>query len=237
MVHALDAGKACGQQFVGLGLDPLGHVAVGRAAIGRVVLEAPALRRVVRRRDDDAVGKALFAATVVAKDGVGHRRGRRVLVVFGQHHLHAVGRQHFQRTGRGRCRQRVGVGADEQRAIDALLLAVQADGLGDGQHVVLVETQLEGSTSVPRGAEGHPLGRHRRVGAAGVVSGEQSGNIDQHAGRSQLACQRTERHAETSSSTDVGVGACSVLRVAMPRDGLEYLPSLPGNEAPWLSTA
>ena len=196
VVHALDASQVRRQQLVGLGLDPLGHVAVGRAAVGRVVLEAAALRWVVRRGDDDAVGQALLAATVVAEDGMGHRRGRGVLVVLAQHHLHAIGGQHFQGAGGGRGGQRVGVGTDEQRAVDAFLLAIQADGLGDRQHVVFVEAQFERSAAVARGAEGHALGRHRGVGTAGVVSGQQAGDIDQHAGRSRLACQRTERHAE-----------------------------------------
>ena len=93
MVHALDARQVSRQQLVGLALDPLGHVAVGRAAVGRVVLEATALRRVVRRGDDNTVSQALRTATVVAEDGVGNRRRRRVFVILGQHHLHAIGSQ------------------------------------------------------------------------------------------------------------------------------------------------
>src|ERR1700712_1186260 len=38
-----------GQQFVGLVLDPLGDIGVSRAAVGWVVFEAAAFRRVVRR--------------------------------------------------------------------------------------------------------------------------------------------------------------------------------------------
>ena len=45
------------QQLVGPVLDPLRDVGVGRAAVGRVVLEAAVLGRIVRRRDDDAVGE------------------------------------------------------------------------------------------------------------------------------------------------------------------------------------
>ncbi len=56
--NALDPGQLVGQQLVGLGFDPLGDVGIGRAAVGRVVLVAAALRRVVGRRDDDAVGQA-----------------------------------------------------------------------------------------------------------------------------------------------------------------------------------
>ena len=48
----------------------LRHVGVGRAAVGRVVLEAAVLRRIVRGRDDDAVGEVLAC-------GRGCRRGWR----------------------------------------------------------------------------------------------------------------------------------------------------------------
>ena len=44
------------QQFVRAILYPAGHVGIGRAAVGRVVLEASILRRIVRWRNHDAVG-------------------------------------------------------------------------------------------------------------------------------------------------------------------------------------
>jgi len=53
--HALQAGIAAPQQLVGPVLDPLGHVGVGGAAVGRVVLEAAILGGIVRGRNDDAV--------------------------------------------------------------------------------------------------------------------------------------------------------------------------------------
>ena len=60
---------------VRLVLDPARDVGVGRAAVGRVVLEAAVLGRVVRRRDDDAVGEAAPArprlATRIACDTAG----------------------------------------------------------------------------------------------------------------------------------------------------------------------
>src|SRR3546814_4108476 len=68
-------------------------------------------------------------------------------------HLHAVGGQHFQRAVAGRLRQRVRVDAQEQRAVDALLLAVLADGLGDGQDVLLVEAAVERTAAMAGSAE------------------------------------------------------------------------------------
>ena len=79
--HLPDAIEAGLQEPVRLVLDPAGDVRVGRAAVGRVVLEAAVLGRVVRRRHDDAVGQAIVAAAVVDEDRVRDDRGRRVAVV------------------------------------------------------------------------------------------------------------------------------------------------------------
>ena len=46
-------------------LDPIGYIRVGGAALRRIVFEAAVGRRVVRRRDDDAVGKSLFSISIV----------------------------------------------------------------------------------------------------------------------------------------------------------------------------
>ena len=59
--HALEAG---GDELVRAAGDDLGGVRVGRPAVGRVVLEPAVRGRVVRRRDDDAVGQALGGAAV-----------------------------------------------------------------------------------------------------------------------------------------------------------------------------
>src|SRR4030095_10474276 len=71
--HAVQPGP---QQPVGLVLDPAGDVGVGRAAVGRVVLEAAVLGRVVGGGDDDAVGQVVAPVPVPGEDGVGEGRGR-----------------------------------------------------------------------------------------------------------------------------------------------------------------
>ncbi|MND84221.1 hypothetical protein D3C80_761080 [compost metagenome] len=196
VADALDAGELVGQQFVGLGFDPLGDVGIGRTTVGGVVLVATALWRVVRRRDDDAVRQAAGATTVVAENRMGNGRCRGVLVASGNHHGHAVGRQHFKGAGTGRRGQRVGVDTDKQRAIDALSFAVQADRLADRQNVPFIETQVERAATVPRRAEGNALGGNRGIRLAGVIGRYQSRDVDQQLCRCRFTRKRTECHAK-----------------------------------------
>ena len=53
------------QQPVGAILDPIGNIGISRATLRRIIFKATVRRRIVRRRDDDAVGQARFFATVV----------------------------------------------------------------------------------------------------------------------------------------------------------------------------
>ena len=108
---------------VGTILDPLRHVGIGRTAIGRVVLEAAVLGRVVRGRDDDAVGEMLRAAAVVNEDRARDDRRRRHAVVALDDRLDVVGRQHLERGALGRPGQRVGVLAQVERTVGALACA------------------------------------------------------------------------------------------------------------------
>ncbi|MNP49383.1 hypothetical protein D3C76_1435650 [compost metagenome] len=90
----------------------------------------------------------------------------------------------------------MGVGADEQRAVDTLGLTVQADRLTDRQHVVFVEAQVQGAATVPGGAERNALGCDAGIGLAGVIGGQQLRDIHQHGGWGRFARQRTELHAK-----------------------------------------
>ena len=50
-------------------------VAFGRAAIGRIVFESAVMGRIVRRGDDDAVGKPGLASAVVGQNRMGDQQG------------------------------------------------------------------------------------------------------------------------------------------------------------------
>ena len=68
--HSVDPTGSQPQQLVGSGLDPLRHIRVRGAAVGRVVFEAAVIGRIVRGRDDDTVGETGFAAAVIGQDGM-----------------------------------------------------------------------------------------------------------------------------------------------------------------------
>jgi hypothetical protein len=126
-----------------VGLDPPGDVFIRRTAVGRVVLEAATIRRIVRGGNDDAVRQPAFAATVVREYGVRNHGCGCVFIPVRKHDFHTVGRQHLKRAGQRRLRKRMRVDAQEQRAIDTLLLAVGTNGLTDGQHMPFVKAGFE----------------------------------------------------------------------------------------------
>ena len=192
--HALDAVQPRLEQRVGRVLDPAGHVGVGRAAVRRVVLEAAVAGRVVRGGDDDPVGRAAAAAAVVGEDRVRDHRRRGRAVVGVEHDVDAVRAEHLDDRARGRLGQRVGVAAEEQRAVDPLGLAVAADRLGDREHVRLVERARGRRAAVAGGAEAHALGGLGGVGALVVVRRDQRIDVDQGGGVRQLAGVRVDAH-------------------------------------------
>ena len=149
-----------------------GGVGVGRAAVRRVVLEAAVARRVVRRGDHDAVGQAGagLPAAVGADDRVRDRRGRGVAVAGVDQHGHVVGGQHLERGRPGRLGQRVGVAADEQRPVVALLACGSRRSPGWSPAMcVSLNAVFRLRAAVPAGAERDLLVDVVRVGHAGVV--------------------------------------------------------------------
>ena len=153
------------------------------------------------RRDDDAVGEALalealgaVGRTVVGQDGLGDHRGGHEVVTGIDAYVHAVGDEHLDGGLLGRAGQRVGVGAEVQRAGDAGLLAVFGDGLRDGHDVGLVERGLQGRTTVSGSAEGDALLRNVRVGDDVIVLSNDLVDIDQicwGGGHSRIFCNHT----------------------------------------------
>ena len=185
----LHLGIAVAKQRVGARLDPLGDIGIGRPAVGRIVLEAAVLRRIVRGRNDDAVGEAIAAPAIVDEDGVRNDRRRREAVVALDHGRHVVGRQHLERGTLRRPRERVRVLAHVERTGDGLRLPVLADRLGDRQDVRLIERAAQGCSAVPAGPEADLLGGIVRIRPALEIVPFQPREINQHRLWGRLAGQ------------------------------------------------
>ncbi len=149
--QALDSLHAGAQQLVRRVLDLARDVGVGRAAVGRVVLEPAVLGRVVRRRDYDAVGARATAGVVghvVGQDRVRDRRRRREPALGVDLDVHAAGHEHLHRGPERRLGQRVRVAPEEQGPVDPLGGAVPDDRLADREDVILGERPVERRPSV-----------------------------------------------------------------------------------------
>ena len=130
------------QQFVGAILNRVRDVRVGRTAICQVVFEAAVSRRIVRRSDDNAIGKALRATLVVRKDGARNDRRRREAVVALDESLHAVRSEHLERNAFSGTGEGVGVFAHEEGTRYPLIVSIFADRLRDGEDVRLGECRV-----------------------------------------------------------------------------------------------
>ena len=170
------------EQLVGARLDRAGGLAAGRSSVRRVVLDAPVFGRVVGGGDHQAVGEAAAPAAVVGQDRVGDGGGGRVAVVGVDPDRDVVGDQHLEGGLERRLGQRMGVPAQEERAVDALGRANLADGPDHGGDVGLVEAVRERGAPVTRCAECNTLRRLRRVRPTGVVGGDQARDVDEVVG-------------------------------------------------------
>ena len=160
-------------------LAVVGDVPPARAAVGLVVLESTAPRWVVRRGDDNPVGKAVGPALVMRENCARQRGGRGVAASAVGQHAHAVGGEYFQRSDEGRLGQGMSVAGEVERAGDARPGAVFTDRLSGSGNVIFVEGQPERRPPVARSAEGNQLPGFGGVRVLHVVGGDERGHIDQ----------------------------------------------------------
>ena len=88
----------------------------------------------------------------------------------------------------------MGINTDEQWPVDALLLAVETDSLGDRQNMRLVEGVVQRRAAVSGGSKSHPVRRHGRIGAIDIVGGNQAGDVGQHLGLGWFTGIRGDAH-------------------------------------------
>ena len=196
--HSLHALKAALQECVRLGFDPARDPGLRRAAVRRVVLEPTVLGRIVRWRDHDTVGQPRRAPAIVGEDGVRDRRRRRVVVALRQHHVDAVGGQHFERARPPGADSACVSMPRKSGPSMPLPCAVMTDRLRDGEHVPLVERFQERRTPGALRCRTRPAAREWRDRA--------------------LRCNTHERVSETSTRIASGAGLPARGLIFMTRD-------------------
>ena len=102
----------------------------------------------------------------------------------------AVRGEHLEGGALRRSRERVGVLAHVERAVDALAAPVFADRLGDREDVRFVERAAQRRAAVSAGAEAHDLLGILDVGHALEVFALEPGGIDQQFLRRRLSGER-----------------------------------------------
>src|SRR6266446_1195161 len=163
------------------------YISVGRPAVGRVVLEAAVLRRVVRWCDDDAIGQSLLAAAVMDNNGARNnwRRGYPILAL--DNSLGEVGREHLKSGSLRRAGESVSILAQIEWAISALHAAEIADRLGDCQDMSFCERATQRRASMAARAEGNPLVAVGEVWLTFIVLPFEPRQVNQHLGGSRFA--------------------------------------------------
>src|SRR5262249_25167511 len=131
------------QQLVSAALNPLCYVGVSGTTIGRIVLETAVRRRVVRRRDDDAVGEILFTIPVINENCSRDNRRRSEAVISLDDSFNTICREHFQSGALGWPGHGVRILAHKEGAVVSLAAPVITNGLSDGQNMGFGERSLK----------------------------------------------------------------------------------------------
>src|SRR5206468_4302360 len=88
--------------------------------------------------------------------------------------------------------QRVRIEADEQRPVDSVLFAVEADRLRDREDVVLAEGVPERGAAMSGGPENDSLRGHGRIRSSLVVGIDKDGDVDEDRRGGGFSCERAD---------------------------------------------
>src|SRR6266481_8745227 len=182
------------QQRVCAFLNPIRHFAIGRSAVGWVVLEPAVLGRVMRRGDDDTVSQAVGATAVMRQDNPRNRRSWRYAVAALNNRLDAVRCEDLERSALGWAGNRMRIAAHVERPADAVSAPVVANRLRKRQDVRFVERPRERRAPVSARTEADLLRGLSWVRLADVIFPYELLRIDQYLFRCRLAGERGKCH-------------------------------------------
>ena len=162
---------------------------IRRPAVGGLYLNPPSSRRIVRRRDHDAVGQARLAPAVVSQNRVRNRRRGRVFVAFGRSSSRRRSPPALPARSQSAGSDSACVSMPRNSGPSMLFpLPVKTNRLADGQDVPFVEGFVKGRPAMSRGAERNPLLRNRWVWDFVGIRCDQPGYVHQHRCFSRLSC-------------------------------------------------
>ena len=95
-----------------------------------IVFVPTVFRRIVRRRNDDAVRQAIVPPLIVSQDRTRDDRSGRITGALVDHDIDAIGREHLDGACQRRLGERVCVNADKERARNTGFGTVVTDCLG-----------------------------------------------------------------------------------------------------------
>ena len=176
---ALDAVQSIAQKIVGAVLNDFRNRSIRRAAGWRIIFETTVTRRIMRGRNHDTVGQSIFFAAIIGQNRMRNHGRRRIAETGLQHHLNVICGKDFDGRNDGRFGQRVGIHADEQRPGDVLSAAIVANRLRYRENMVFVKAAVQRRAAMPGRAERDLLVRIGDIRLAGVIGGDQTGNIFQ----------------------------------------------------------
>ena len=168
--HSLDVLQAAAQQIISTLRNPVRGIRVGRATIGRIIFKPTIPRRIMRRRNHNAVGTLRIGAShptrqarIIGQNRMRHRRRRGIAAPVVDKHLHVISQQHLHGGNLRRLAQRMRIPPNKNRATNTLRITVIHNGLRGCQNMVLVKRIIQRRPPVPRCTKHHLL-----VGIIGI---------------------------------------------------------------------
>ncbi len=140
----------------------------------------------MRGRHDDPVRQSRITTRIVRQDGTRDDWRGRVSSALLDLQLDPVGGEDLEGGGEGRFRQRVGVDADQERAVDAVGRTNLGDRLAHCGDVVVIEGPVRGRAAVARRAERHALAGLPGIRLDGEVGGYETRYVYEKLGRCRL---------------------------------------------------
>ena len=122
-----------------------------------VILNSTIFRRIMRRRDNNTVGQAIWFSSVVIQNRMRNNGRRRITLTFLDNHIKAISNHNFNRRTKSSLRQGMCIHSNKEWTIDALSTPVFTQCLANCCYMSLVERIQQRRTTMPRCTKANSL--------------------------------------------------------------------------------